>query len=71
MSIVRTRGLTKTFPGGVTALIDVDLDLSGGRVGLVGANGAGKTTLFRLLLGLDEAQFRPIGGFLRPASAAD
>ncbi|HVF15238.1 MAG TPA: ABC transporter ATP-binding protein [Acidimicrobiales bacterium] len=51
-TIVRTRGLTKRYPG-VTALDGVDLDLPPGRVGLVGANGAGKTTLFRLLLGLD------------------
>ncbi len=53
-SIVRARGLTKLYPGGVTALDDVDLDLPSGRVGLVGANGAGKTTLFRLLLGLSR-----------------
>ena len=50
-SVVRARGLTKTYPG-VTALAGVDLDIPEGRVGLVGANGAGKTTLFRLLLGL-------------------
>jgi ABC-2 type transport system ATP-binding protein len=54
VSIVRTRGLTKTFSGGITALAGVDLDLPVGRVGLVGANGAGKTTLFRLLLGLTQ-----------------
>jgi ABC-2 type transport system ATP-binding protein len=53
-SIVLARGLTKRYPGGVTALDDVDLDLPDGRVGLVGANGAGKTTLFRLLLGLSQ-----------------
>lgn len=50
-TIVRARGLSKTYPG-VTALDGVDLDLPDGLVGLVGANGAGKTTLFRLLLGL-------------------
>src|SRR5689334_846604 len=57
MSIVRARGLTKTYPG-VTALNGVDLDLPRGLVGLVGANGAGKTTLFRLMLGLS----RPTAG---------
>jgi ABC-2 type transport system ATP-binding protein len=56
-TIVRARGLTKTYPG-VTALDKVDLDIPDGRVGLVGANGAGKTTLFRLLLGLS----RPTAG---------
>jgi ABC-2 type transport system ATP-binding protein len=54
VSIVEARGLTKRYPGGVTALDAVDLDLPAGRVGLVGANGAGKTTLFRLLLGLSR-----------------
>jgi ABC-2 type transport system ATP-binding protein len=56
-TIVRARGLTKTYPG-VKALDNVDLDIPEGRVGLVGANGAGKTTLFRLLLGLS----RPTAG---------
>ncbi len=53
-SIVEARGLTKRYPGGVTALDAVDLDLPAGRVGLVGVNGAWKTTLFRLLLGLSR-----------------
>jgi len=56
-TVVRARGLTKTYPG-VRALDGVDLDIPQGRVGLVGANGAGKTTLFRLLLGLS----RPTAG---------
>ncbi|MDQ6728221.1 MAG: ABC transporter ATP-binding protein [Actinomycetota bacterium] len=56
-TIVRARGLTKTYPG-IQALDGVDLDIPEGRVGLVGANGAGKTTLFRLLLGLS----RPTAG---------
>ena len=51
--LLRTRGLTKQYPG-VTALADLDLDIPAGRVGLVGANGAGKTTLFRMMLGLSH-----------------
>ena len=51
--LLRTRGLTKQYPG-VTALAGLDLDVPSGRVGLVGANGAGKTTLFRMMLGLSH-----------------
>ena len=51
--LLRTRGLTKTYPS-VTAVDDLDLDIPAGRVGLVGANGAGKTTLFRMMLGLSH-----------------
>ena len=51
--LLRTRGLTKRYPG-VTAIDDLDLEVPAGRVGLVGANGAGKTTLFRMLLGLSH-----------------
>lgn len=52
-ALLRTRGLTKRYPG-VTAVEGLDLDVPAGRVGLVGANGAGKTTLFRMMLGLSH-----------------
>ncbi len=52
-ALLRTRGLTKRYPG-VTAVEGLDLDVPPGRVGLVGANGAGKTTLFRMMLGLSH-----------------
>jgi branched-chain amino acid transport system ATP-binding protein len=49
--LLRTQGLTKHF-GGVTAVNDVDYDLSTGEtVALIGPNGAGKTTFFNLLTG--------------------
>src|SRR5690242_6072941 len=45
--------LTKTFPGGITALRCFDLRIPKGSIfGLIGPNGAGKTTLLRLLMGL-------------------
>ncbi len=52
-ALLRTRGLTKRYPG-VTAVDALDLEIPRGRVGLVGANGAGKTTLFRMMLGLSH-----------------
>jgi ABC-2 type transport system ATP-binding protein len=52
-SLLRTRGLTKQYPG-VMATDGLDVDVPRGRVGLVGANGAGKTTLFRMMLGLSH-----------------
>jgi ABC-2 type transport system ATP-binding protein len=51
-TLLRTDGLTLTYPNGTTALSGLTVDVPRGSVGLVGANGAGKTTLFRLMLGL-------------------
>jgi ABC-2 type transport system ATP-binding protein len=52
MPLISTRALTKRYPGGVTALDGLTLDLGEGVIGLVGANGAGKSTLIKILLGL-------------------
>jgi ABC-type multidrug transport system ATPase subunit len=41
--------LSKTFPGGVTALDDVSLRIPKGMFGLLGPNGAGKSTLMRII----------------------
>ena len=49
------QGLTKTYPGGVRALGDVNLDIGPGLFGLLGPNGAGKSTLMRTLATLQEA----------------
>ena len=47
------RGLSKTFPGGVTVFSDVSFEIARGQaVALVGANGTGKSTLLRCCLGL-------------------
>jgi ABC-2 type transport system ATP-binding protein len=51
VSLIATRGLTKTFPQ-VTALDALTIDVDPGVTGLVGANGAGKSTLIKILLGL-------------------
>jgi ABC-2 type transport system ATP-binding protein len=51
MAFLATHALTKRYSG-VTALDSLDLELSPGVIGLVGANGAGKSTLIKILLGL-------------------
>ncbi|HEX7077613.1 MAG TPA: ATP-binding cassette domain-containing protein [Candidatus Eisenbacteria bacterium] len=48
------RGLIKVYPGPVTALNGIDLDVAPGMVGLLGPNGAGKSTFMRILAGLLE-----------------
>ena len=57
---VEIRGLTKRF-GAVTVLDQLDLDISGGIVALLGRNGAGKTTLINVLSTL----LRPDAGMVR------
>jgi ABC-2 type transport system ATP-binding protein len=52
MPLISIQDLTKRYPGGVTALAGLTLDLEPGIIGLVGANGAGKSTLIKILLGL-------------------
>ncbi|MEX1173386.1 MAG: ABC transporter ATP-binding protein [Chloroflexota bacterium] len=54
MVLLATDALTKHYPGGVTALDGLSLELEPGIIGLVGANGAGKSTFLRILLGLLE-----------------
>ena len=54
MALISTRALTKRYPGGVTALDGLAVEIGEGVIGLVGANGAGKSTLIKILLGLLE-----------------
>lgn len=55
-------GLTKRYPGGLTAVEDLSFRVEHGQVlGLLGPNGAGKTTVLRMLMGLVS----PTGGELR------
>ena len=50
---LKTIGLTKKF-GSKTAVNDLNITLSNGVYGLLGANGAGKTTLMRLLCNIQN-----------------
>jgi ABC-2 type transport system ATP-binding protein len=71
-AIIATRSLTMTYPGGVTALSDLTVQVEPGIVGLVGANGAGKSTMIKILLGLLRASAGRVHVLgLDPAVAAD
>jgi len=49
-SAIEAEGLGKTYPGGVEAVRDVDLEVAAGEVfGLLGPNGAGKSTTIGML----------------------
>ena len=55
MAGVRLSNLNKTYPGGVTAVRDVNLDIADGEfVVLVGPSGCGKSTTLRMIAGLEE-----------------
>ncbi|MDH3499532.1 MAG: ABC transporter ATP-binding protein [Acidimicrobiia bacterium] len=58
MNLVETTSLSHDYGGTVLALDNLNVEIPGGVVGLVGANGAGKTTLLRIILGL----LHPSGG---------
>jgi ABC-2 type transport system ATP-binding protein len=48
--VIRTEGLTKVYPGGLTAVDHLDLSVQAGEIfGLLGPNGAGKTTTVGML----------------------
>lgn len=61
-TILELSGLSKTYPGGLKALDNVDLTIRKGEIfALLGPNGAGKTTLIGAVCGL----VRPTGGTMR------
>ena len=63
--ILDAQKVTKRF-GGLTAVKDVDLDITTGEIrGLIGPNGAGKTTLFNMVTGI----YPPSGGEILFAGA--
>jgi ABC-2 type transport system ATP-binding protein len=53
--MLQISGLSKTYPNGVQALKDVNLNISNGMFGLLGPNGAGKSTLMRTIATLQDA----------------
>jgi len=55
MANVVLRQLAKTYPGGVQAVRDVNLEIADGEfVVLVGPSGSGKTTILRMIAGLED-----------------
>lgn len=73
MSILATSQLTHRYPGGVTALEELTLELDPGVIGLVGANGAGKSTLIKIILGLLQptaGEMQVLGTDFRTGGAA-
>ncbi len=56
MSSIEMRALTKSYPGGVTAVDALDLTIDDGEFfALLGPSGCGKTTLLRTIAGLEQA----------------
>ena len=56
MASVALNGVTKTYPGGIVALCNVDLHVEDQEfVALVGPSGCGKSSLLRVIAGLEAA----------------
>ncbi len=52
---ITIRGISRTFPGGVTALSSLDLTIPSAQfIAILGPSGCGKSTLLRLIAGLDS-----------------
>lgn len=54
MNTLKIHNLTKTYPNGVRALNGINLEITNGMFGLLGANGAGKSSLMRTIASLQS-----------------
>ena len=54
MNTLKINNLTKIYPNGVKALNGINLEITNGMFGLLGANGAGKSSLMRTIATLQE-----------------
>lgn len=54
--LLRVRGASKRYPGGIEALRQADLVVERGEfICLIGASGCGKSTLLRMIAGFETA----------------
>ncbi len=54
MNTLKIKKLSKTYPNGVKAINGINLEITNGMFGLLGANGAGKSSLMRTIASLQE-----------------
>ncbi|PKV51393.1 ABC-type multidrug transport system ATPase subunit [Aquimarina sp. MAR_2010_214] len=54
MNTLKINNLSKTYPNGVKALSGINLEITNGMFGLLGANGAGKSSLMRTIASLQK-----------------
>jgi len=54
MNVLEIKNLSKIYPNGVKALDGINLKITNGMFGLLGANGAGKSSLMRTIASLQE-----------------
>ena len=54
MNTLKINNLTKIYPNGVKALNGINLEITNGMFGLLGANGAGKSSLMRTIASLQN-----------------